>query len=201
MIGQKWTKDEYQQPAVVIAPKLLGQYLVHVKDDITYIGRIVEVEAYGGTYRRKADDGAHSFKGLTKRTAPMFAAGGISYVYLIYGMYHCVNIVTAPEGDAQAVLIRGIEPVSGIDAMLVNRHMTKAKPAISNGPGKLCQAMAITLTQNKMDLCGDELYIVHPARRNPIMIARSTRKNIDYATEGKHFPWRFYIKDNPYVSH
>lgn len=201
MMGKKWTKDKYQGSAVVIAPKLLGQYLVHVVGQTTYVGRIVEVEAYGGTYRRKPDDGAHSFKGLTRRTEPMFAAGGISYVYLIYGMYHCVNIVTAPAGDAQAVLIRALEPVSGIDAMLANRKMTTVKTNLTNGPGKLCRAMDITLAQNKLDLCSNELYVLHPDKKPRFTVARSTRKNIDYATEGKHFPWRFYIKDNPYVSH
>lgn len=201
MTGTKWEAAEYQGSAVTVAPKLLGQYLVHHTAETTYMGRIVEVEAYGGTYRRKADDGAHSFKGLTKRTMPMFAAGGISYVYLIYGMYHCVNIVTAPAGDAQAVLIRAIEPVAGIDAMLLNRNMNAMKPNISNGPGKLCQAMHITLEQNKLDLCGHELYVLHPHTRTRFSIERSKRKNIDYAAEGKHFPWRFYIQNNPYVSH
>lgn len=200
MDGVKWTHDEYQDDARIIAPKLLGQYLVHVVGDTVYGGRIVETEAYGGTYRRQADDGAHSFKGLTKRTAPMFAAGGISYVYLIYGMYHCVNIVTAPEGNAQAVLIRAVEPVSGIDAMLQNRNAVNVTKNLTNGPGKLCRAMAITLGQNHMDLSGSELYILHPKEKPVFSIVQTKRINIDYATKGKHFPWRFYIKDNPYVS-
>lgn len=195
-----WTKAEYQERASVVAPKLLGQYLIHCTAETTYIGRIVETEAYGGSYRRMADDGAHSFRGLTKRTEPMFCAGGVSYVYLIYGMYHCVNIVTGPEGSGQAVLIRAVEPVAGIEHMLENRRMQAVKTAVSNGPGKLCRAMDITLAQNRLDLCGSELYIARPAAQPRFAVVRTTRINIDYAVKGKQFPWRFYIKDNPYVS-
>ena len=195
-----WTKAESQERASVVAPKLLGQYLIHCTAETTYIGRIVETEAYGGSYRCMADDGAHSFRGLTKRTEPMFCAGGVSYVYLIYGMYHCVNIVTGPEGSGQAVLIRAVEPVAGIEHMLENRRMQVVKPAVSNGPGKLCRAMDITLAQNRLDLCGSELYIARPAEQPRFAVVRTTRINIDYAVKGKQFPWRFYIKDNPYVS-
>lgn len=195
-----WTKEEYLERVSVVAPKLLGQYLIHRTAETTYIGRIVETEAYGGSYRRMADDGAHSFRGLTKRTEPMFCAGGVSYVYLIYGMYHCVNIVTGPEGSGQAVLIRAVEPVAGIEHMLENRRMQAVKPAVSNGPGKLCRAMDITLAQNRLDLCGSELYIARPAEQPRFAVVRTTRINIDYAVKGKQFPWRFYIKDNPYVS-
>lgn len=200
MDGRKWSRAEYQDDARIIAPKLLGQYLVHVVGSTVYGGRIVETEAYGGTYRRQADDGAHSFKGLTKRTAPMFASGGISYVYLIYGMYHCVNIVTAPEGNAQAVLIRAVEPVAGLAQMMQNRHAVKVMKNLTNGPGKLCRAMEITLAQNQLDLTGPELYILHPNEKIPFEVIRTKRINIDYAQKGKEFPWRFYIKDNPYVS-
>lgn len=200
MMYTAWTKEEYRHNACVIAPRLLGQYLVHCAGDKTYIGRIVETEAYGGTYRRMADDGAHCFRGLTKRNWPMFCAGGIAYVYLIYGMYHCVNIVTGPEGEGQAVLIRAVEPVAGIEYMLENRCMTAAAPAVSNGPGKVCRAMDITMTQNGMDLCGSELFVAHPARKKRFSSVRTTRIHIDYAVKGKHFPWRFYIKDNSYVS-
>lgn len=195
-----WTKEEYRQNACTIAPKLLGQYVVHCTEDTTYIGRIVETEAYGGTYRRMADDGAHCFRGMTERTKPMFCAGGVAYVYLIYGMYHCVNVVTGAEGEGQAVLIRAVEPVVGIPHMLKNRRMQTVAPRISNGPGKVCQAMGITKAQNGMDLCGSELFIAHPHRKQRFSTVRTTRIHIDYAVKGKHFPWRFYIKDNPYVS-
>ncbi len=195
-----WDKEMYQGAARDVAPLLLGQYLVHKTAGVTYIGRIVETEAYGGTYRRQADDGAHSFRGLTKRTAPMFCDGGIAYVYLIYGMYHCMNVVTAPSGSGQAVLIRAVEPVAGIEAMLANRHMERLMPAVTNGPGKVCRAMAITLAQNSADLCGSSLFIASPLEAPRFSIIRTPRIHIDYAVKGKSFPWRFYIKDNPYVS-
>lgn len=200
MIYTPWPKEAYQDKASVVAPALLGQYLVHETPQGTYAARIVETEAYGGFYRRQADDGSHAFRGLTKRTEPMFCAGGISYVYLIYGMYCCMNVVTAPAGSAQAVLIRAAEPVEGIERMMANRGMTKIGRNLTNGPGKLCQAMGITLAQNRMDLCGSGLYIARPAARQPFHTGRSPRIHIDYAVKGKHFPWRFYIQDNPFVS-
>lgn len=94
---------------------------------MTYVGRIVETEAYGGTYEGLIDDGSHACRGMTKRNEPMFRPGGVSYVYLIYGMYHCFNVVTGPKGDGQAVLIRAVEPVEGLSAMLANRHMKNGK--------------------------------------------------------------------------
>ena len=115
----------------------------------------------------------------------MFHAGGISYVYLIYGMYCCFNVVAGPEGEGQAVLILAIEPIC--------RNLT-------NGPGKLCQAMAITREENALDLTSSCLYIAHPEEEVPFTVAVSPRIHIDYAVHGKYFPWRFYIQDNPYVS-
>jgi DNA-3-methyladenine glycosylase len=200
MIYKKWDLAEYAGSSKEVAPRLLGQYLIHVTERVSYVGRIVETEAYGGTYRRKADDGSHAFRGLTKRTAPMFHAGGIAYVYLIYGMYHCVNIVTGPEGEGQAVLIRAVEPVEGLENMLENRHMGNIKPAMTNGPGKLCRAMAITLAQNQLDLTGPEIFVAHPTQRQRFTIVRTPRIHIDYAVNGKTFPWRFYVQDNSYVS-
>ena len=195
-----WTADEFAEDASVLAPRLLGQYLVHETPQGTCIGRIVETEAYGCQYDGFDDDGAHSFKGLTKRTAPMFHAGGISYVYLIYGMYSCFNIVTGPEGSGQAVLIRAAEPVKGLEAMKERRRAAKDIRGLMNGPGKLCQAMAITRQENGLPLTAAPLYLAHPEKESSVPVVTTTRINIDYAVHGKHFPWRFYIKDNPYVS-
>lgn len=195
-----WTADEFTEDASVLAPRLLGQYLVHETPQGTCIGRIVETEAYGCAYNDFADDGAHSFKGLTKRTAPMFRAGGISYVYLIYGMYCCFNIVTGPAGSGQAVLIRAAEPVNGLELMQERRRAAKNARSLMNGPGKLCQAMAITRQDNGLPLTAGPLYIAHPEKELSFQVVTTTRINIDYAVHGKHFPWRFYIKDNPYVS-
>ena len=102
MIGRRWRADEFCVDASLLAPRLLGQYVIHETPQGICSGRIVETEAYGGFYDGFPDDGAHSFRGLTKRTAPMFHAGGISYVYLIYGMYCCFNVVAGPEGEGQA---------------------------------------------------------------------------------------------------
>lgn len=200
MTYTKWAKEDYLDTARHVAPKLLGQYLVHRTKRETYVARIVETEAYGGSYRRQADDGAHSFRGLTKRTEPMFCAGGVAYVYLIYGMYHCVNVVTGPAGEGQAVLIRAVEPICGIEAMAANRGLAKAGVNLTNGPGKLCQAMNITLAQNRLDLTGTELFIARPAEKKRFSVVQTKRVHIDYAVKGNHFPWRFYIRNNPYVS-
>lgn len=200
MLGYKWPRSRYALPACEAAPALLGRYLVHETKQGTIIGRIVETEAYGGTYRGQPDDGSHAFRGLTKRTEPMFRAGGWSYVYLIYGMYCCMNIVTGLAGEGQAVLIRAVEPVAGIDTMLANRDAAKVSKNLTNGPGKLCRAMAIDLAQNKLDLYGSELYIWEPEQLERYAVGRSPRIHIDYAVWGKKFPWRFYIKGNSFVS-
>ncbi|MCI1820771.1 MAG: DNA-3-methyladenine glycosylase [Megasphaera sp.] len=200
MIENKWQQHAYAAAARDIAPALLGRYLVHKMGKKTLVGRIVETEAYGGVYRRQRDDGSHAFHGLTSRTEPMFWAGGWSYVYLIYGMYCCMNIVTGSKGDAQAVLIRAVEPISGLDEMLKNRGASSLCKNLTNGPGKLCRALDIDLRQNKLNLCGDELYVMEPMNTSQICTCRSTRININYAVKGKYFPWRFYIKGNPYVS-
>lgn len=198
--GCRWSKAQFAEAAKEVAPALLGQYLVHETAQGILAGRIVETEAYGGTYRRQADDGSHAFHGLTARTEPMFRAGGYSYVYLIYGMYCCMNIVTGPAGEGQAVLIRAIEPVVGTSLMLSNRHMGTLAVRLTNGPGKLCMAMAIDRSQNGLDLCTGPLYIAEPRTKQPIIMKRSARINIDYAIKGKYFPWRYYIKGNPYIS-
>lgn len=200
MIGSRWTPDEFLSDAVDIAPKLLGQYLVHDTPEGRCAGRIVETEAYGCRYKGAVDDGSHSFKGMTRRTAPMFHVGGISYVYLIYGMYSCFNVVTGPAGQGQAVLIRAVEPVIGLELMAGRRKAKKLGRNLTNGPGKLCQAFGITREQNELDLTASGLYLAHSENESAFDIVQTTRINIDYATYGKHFPWRFYINDNPYVS-
>ena len=134
MIGRRWRADEFCVDASLLAPRLLGQYVIHETPQGICSGRIVETEAYGGSYDGFPDDGAHSFRGLTKRTAPMFHAGGISYVYLIYGMYCCFNVVAGPEGEGQAVLIRAIEPICGTDLMAARRKARKAGRNLTNGP-------------------------------------------------------------------
>lgn len=195
-----WCREQYSASSRDVAASLLGQYLIHETDQGILVGRIVETEAYGGTFRRQQDDGSHAFRGPTLRNEPMFRAGGCSYVYLIYGMYCCMNIVTGPAGDGQAVLIRAVEPVIGNDIMMRNRHLKTVTPLISNGPGKLCMAMGIDRSHNGLDLCDGPLYVARPKKKQPFRVRRSRRINIDYAVKGKEFPWRFCIADNPFVS-
>jgi DNA-3-methyladenine glycosylase len=179
-----------------IARELIGCTLVSISGEGTTAGRIVEAEAYLG----KADSAAHAFRGrVDGRTEVLYRQGGYAYVFLIYGMYSCFNVSTGPEGVPECVLIRALEPLEGIELMRSRRGMVKLTDLCS-GPGKLCQAMAITKEQNMLDLCGAELYIAAPARKTRLTILRSPRIHIDYAEKGKFFPWRFYIKDNPYVS-
>lgn len=169
------------------------------------IGKIVETEAYMGFH----DKGAHTYNGRrTPRTEVMYGEEGHAYIYLIYGMYHCLNAVAAKEGIAQAVLIRALEPVEGMEVMAVNRFNKsiselKSKQVINltSGPGKLCKAFNITRELNGEDLTGDKLYICkNTLDKDDFNIIEAKRIGIDYAEEAKDFLWRFYIEGNKYVS-
>lgn len=188
--------------ALEVAPLLLGQTLVRVTEDGEIRCRIIETESYGGA----EDQGSHAFGNRrTARTEVMFAAGGIAYVYLIYGMYSCLNVVVGDKDDPQAVLIRAVEPLSSKDEELMWRYRgpVSGKTAnLSNGPGKLCRALRIDRSLNGCSLnqmngplrmeSGD------PVQNLPIVA--SPRINIDYAGDYVSKPWRFYIEGNPYVS-
>ncbi|MPN36328.1 putative 3-methyladenine DNA glycosylase [bioreactor metagenome] len=136
----------------------------------------------------------------------MFEAGGVSYIYFIYGLYYCFNVVTAEEGIPQAVLIRALQPVEGIEEMALLRvkkdikELTKKQIInIANGPAKLCSALKLDKTLNAVNLTSNILYI-EDVNYNNFEIVETTRIGIDYAEEAKDYPWRFYIKDNPYIS-
>jgi len=192
----KLSRDFYERNTLKVAKELLGKYLVHVTSEATLIGKIVETEAYCGFN----DAAAHSYKGLrSNRTEVMFGPGGYAYVYLIYGMYYCFNIVTSSIGNPEAVLIRALEPVSGIDVMKKNRK-TDNLYNLCSGPGKLCIAMNITKEHNNVDLCGNELYLLDNSKVPEDNIISAPRINIDYAGEAKNYPWRFVIKDSKYLS-
>jgi DNA-3-methyladenine glycosylase len=156
-------------------------------------GRIVEVEAYRGP----ADLAAHSSKGRTKRTEAMFGPPGHAYVYLLYGTSWAFNIVVAREGDPHAILVRALEPVEGIELMSQRRAKPSNSRLLTNGPGKLCQALAITGADYGRDLCGAHLYLVE-GEAGPI--ARSRRINVDYAGAWAERPWRFVERGNRWVS-
>ncbi len=173
----------YDREAIAVAKELLGQWLVRRADGVERVGRIVEVEAYLGPH----DLAAHSSKGLTARTQVMFGPPGHAYVYLIYGMYCCLNVVAERAGQAAAVLLRALEPVRNIEAR-------------TQGPGLLCAAMGIDRRLNGHDLLSDDFFIAAPMGTEPFEIAKSPRIGVDYAKHWARRHLRFYIKGNPFVS-
>lgn len=196
-------REFYNRDTLAVAKDLLGKVIIHNTDSGTIEGKIVEVEAYKGPI----DKAAHSFGNRrTKRNEIMFGPPGHAYVYFIYGMYYCMNVVAESINNPCAVLIRGIEPVFGIDIMAQNRYK-KSKDQLSkkdfknlgNGPGKLCIALGIDKNYNGIDLCGNILNISDPESNENFKIKSSKRINIDYAEEAIDFPWRFYIENSPYV--
>ena len=169
--------------------------LVHRTPEGEAAGRIVEAEAYRGPL----DLAAHSSRGLTPRTAAMFGPPGYAYVYLLYGISWALNLVVADEGEPHAVLIRAIEPIRGIKLMARRRNKSADSRDLTNGPGKLTQALGITGADYGRDLCGLRLYL-EESDRVPGRIGRSARVNVDYAGDWAKRPWRFYERGNRYVS-
>lgn len=172
----------YSRATITVAQDLLGKHVVHVAGGTERVGRIVEVEAYLGPH----DRAAHSCKGRTARTEVMFGPPGHAYVYLIYGLHHCLNVVTEPEGHGSAVLIRALEPVRGLSGK-------------TSGPGLLCKALGVDRTLNAADLLGDRLHIVDPGT-TPFRILRRPRVGVDYAGSWARRLLRFHIQGNPHVS-
>lgn len=198
----KLSNEFYNRDAVSVAKDLLGKIIVKDVEGIMCKMKIVEVEAYMGTH----DKAAHSYGGRrTARNEVMYGPCGFSYVFSIYGMYYCFNVITNKENIPQGVLIRAGEPLEGLNKMSFNRFkksyddLTKReKINISNGPSKLCLALNIDKKQNGINLSSDELYIEDSVEK-PCIVTTS-RINIDYAKEAKFYPYRFYIKNNQYVS-
>lgn len=184
-----------------MAKELLGKYFIRHTNGTRFVGRIVETEAYRG----KLDPAAHTYRGRTKRNEVMYRGGGHLYVYFTYGMHFCANVVTGQAGSGEAVLIRALEPLEGIDSMVENRfriHRKRTKPEVAqhnvtNGPAKLCEALSIRREQNGTDLLGDEIYLLEGPQVAVSEIARSTRIGI---TNGREKKWRFAIKGNRWVS-
>ena len=189
----------YQKDTMTVSKELLGKILVHESGEGTTEGRIVETEAYCGP----EDQAAHSSGGRrTARNEVMFGEKGHAYVYFIYGIYFCINITTGnvPE-KPEAVLLRALEPVTGIDIMAKRRCVTNGKVAnLTSGPGRLCMAMGISKAQNKMDLTCPPLYIKDASSIPQEDIVETTRIGVDYAGEWKNKSWRFFIKENSFVS-
>jgi DNA-3-methyladenine glycosylase len=157
---------------------------------------IVEVEAYRGP----EDRASHAYGGRrTQRTETMYGLGGVAYVYFVYGMYYQFNVVCNLTDIPHAILVRAVEPVEGIELMRERRHQ-HPDHNLTNGPGKLCIALGIDRTLNNADLLGDRVWLEEYMRISPRRIARGPRIGIDYAEEWIDKPWRFWIRDNPYVS-
>ena len=173
----------YLQDTLTVARELLGMHLVHRVGAAVRAGRIVETEAYQGP----EDRAAHSSRGRTPRTEVMFGPAGHAYVYFIYGFWHCLNVVTAAEGVPHAVLLRAIEPVTGITERTC-------------GPGLLCRAMSVDRRLNGTDLCAGALWIERPGNARPVRIGQSPRIGVDYAGQWARRPWRFFDRDSSHPS-
>ncbi len=186
-------RDFYVRPTPVVARELLGTVLCHYTPDGLLAGRIVEVEAYLG----RGDPAAHSSAGKTRRTAVIFGPPGHAYVYRIYGMHHCLNVVAEPDGEPGCVLVRAIEPICGVRAMQARRN-SRRPIDIANGPGKLTSALAIGMEAYGADLLEGSLTIRLASGRSPNAISTSPRIGITKATD---LALRYFVANSEYVSH
>ena len=193
---KKLDREFYARDTLTVARELLGNFVVRVWNGEKLICRITETEAYIG----RCDKACHAYGyKRTNRTETLFAPPGTAYIYLIYGMYNCLNFVTEAEGEPAAVLIRSLEVVSGEETIKKLRYpnctgeMTAyQRKNFLNGPGKLCKGLSLDRSLNGADLTGDTLYVVHSGA-TPKQIYAGPRIGIDYAEEAVHFPWRFWI--------
>jgi DNA-3-methyladenine glycosylase len=189
----------YQRTNVVsIAKDLLGKLLVTNFTEGQTSGRIVEVEAYNGV----VDRASHAYNGRrTSRNEQMYSAGGVAYVYLIYGVHSLFNVVTNLKERPHAILIRAIEPLKGIPLMLKRLHKAEYDSTVGRGPGNLSKALGITTIHTGISLSGKEIYIADDnfkVKRSSI--GAGPRIGVDYAAEDANLPYRFYVKENPHVS-
>lgn len=190
----------FARDTLTVARDLLGRRLVHVLDGTRVAGKIVETEAYIG----EEDEASHASPGPTERNASMYEPAGHAYVYLIYGMHHCFNIVTEREGFPAAVLIRALEPVEGIGSMRRRRGPVGAQDArkLTSGPGRLCQALAVDQRHDGADLCAPDAALFLEVG-DPVTgadVATSPRINVRGDETALSAPWRFYVEGSPFVS-
>jgi len=194
----KLPREFYTRPDVLkVARDLLGKLLVVPTSNRKRVsGMIVEVEAYRGP----EDRASHAYGGRrTKRTETMYQLGGLAYVYFVYGMYYQFNVVSNVEDIPHAILVRALEPVEGIEVMRKRRH-THPDHNLTNGPGKLCIAMGIDRELDRADLLGNHVWLEDFKSISPSKISKGPRIGIDYAEDWVSKPWRFWIRDNSYVS-
>lgn len=200
-------RDFYDQDTRAAARALLGKYLVRMQDGVPLAVRLTETEAYIG----RMDKACHAYNyRRTRRTETLFARPGTAYIYLIYGMHHCLNFVTEPEGEPAAVLIRGGEPRSGLPCLAWNRFACSPEELtpyqrknLLNGPGKLCRALGLTRAENGCSLVDGGLFVCDslediglvtpPEDRAAPAVRTGRRIGIDYAEEAADFPWRYYL--------
>jgi DNA-3-methyladenine glycosylase len=187
-MGRPLAAEFYRRDAVTVARALLGRILVHE----TPAGRIIETEAYLG----REDPASHAYRGPTQRNAVMFQPGGRAYVYFTYGMHFCMNVVTGGDGEGQAVLLRALEPLEGLELMARRRGLDRARELCS-GPAKLAQALGIARPQNGLSLLEPPLYILEGSAAPLSRIVVTTRVGIREAADR---PLRFYVRDNEHVS-
>jgi DNA-3-methyladenine glycosylase len=197
MPQEKLDPSFFQSGDVVgLSKKLIGCKLSTFIDNRLTSGIITETEAYAG----QGDKACHAHLGrFTKRTSVMYEPGGIAYIYLCYGIHHLFNIVTNTKGHADAVLIRAIEPIDGIDIMLERRQKTTLDKSLTSGPGNLTKALGLTKTHNTQSVSSDNIWL-EPATTEIKNIVETTRIGIDYAEEDALLPWRFYHADSKFVS-
>ena len=194
----KLPREFYTRTNVLeVARDLLGKKLVVPNRDGSRVaGIIVETEAYRGP----EDRASHAYGGRrTNRTETMYGIGGTAYVYFVYGMYNQFNVVTNVEDNPHAVLVRALEPIEGLD-IIRRRRAGRSEYELTSGPGRLCVAMGINRRLDKADLLGPRVWIEEGVSISPRQIARGPRVGIDYAEKWVMKPWRFWIKDNPFVS-
>lgn len=198
MTRKKLSRSFYLRDVVSVARALIGKTLVVHNGGERFVSVIVETEAYDG----KVDEASHAFRGKRNRNRLMFEEGGRFYVYFTYGMHYCCNITAGEAGHGAGALLRGVEPVEGIAQMALNRFgktelTEKEKRNLTSGPGKLSQAMGITFDQYGLDVTGDEVCVLATPLPEGAEIVSATRIGIKKAVD---LPWRFYLKNNPYVS-
>jgi len=192
------TRKFFIRPVLVVAKDLLGKVLIKRDGNRVLAARIIEVEAYDG----KVDKASHSFNGKTKRNEVMFNEGGYFYVYFTYGAHFCCNVVTGKRNSGEAVLIRAVEPLLGINKMIVNRFGRELKSEkeiynLTSGPGKVCKAFGFNKEHSGLDLTNSSVFIVNQPKLKKNMIGVSKRIGI---TKSVSLPWRFFEIGNPYLS-
>lgn len=193
-VARRLSRSFFERPTIDLARALIGLLLVHETAEGRAIGRIVETEAY----LAEGDAASHSRRGPTARNRAMFGAPGTAYVYRIYGLHHCLNVVSAPEGVGEAVLLRALEPLEGL-ALMAERRGRSEERSLCSGPAKLVRALGVRADQDGADLVHGPLRLELPPRagRAPLAIVASARIGISKA---KELPLRFHAAGSPFVS-